>query len=490
MRVLLDMRVGLVSLFAGMALVANAADYEVSFDNDSQTASVRVRLQTGTAAEFRMPAWAPGDYRIVDFGRHVRSVRFSRLGETVGHSHPDTNTWRVESPVDTVTYQVEAQRAGIFSENFRLTADEVFVHGPAVLGYFEGRKEEAHELRIAPYPREGATLAIALTEAERYKFSAANYDVLVDSPFAMGTGVRISDFTVGGKRHQVAAFGPQGRNASPESYVPLLTKIVLQGHALFGELPYSKYVFLMDFGGDGGGLEHANSARLAMWIGDPDDAAGFLAHEYFHAFNVKRIRTKPLGPFDYTKPAVTGALWWLEGVTDYYAEVFLVRAGIKTRASSMRSLSSELRAFNRDPDRLKVSADESSRRVWEVNNSTGYGINYYTKGKLIGWVLDLAIRGETNGTKSLDDVMKALYAETKGDKPGFSESRIRELCVQIGGPALGSIYDVSVNLAVELPIAKVLPKMGMGLTEGVVQDDPSTASAAGAAWPKATSPAA
>jgi predicted metalloprotease with PDZ domain len=469
-------------LFA-LCASAQAADYEISFDAATSSANVRVTLSSGGASVFRMPAWSPGDYRIVDYGRHISDLKFTRNGATIASSKKDANTWQIEGEADSVSYRVATQRAGIFSENFRLASDEVFVHGPAVFGYFDGRKHEAQRLLISPYPREGSTVAIGLAEREPYKFEAKSYDELIDSPFAMGTGVRIVDFTFGARRHQVAAFGPQGRNASPAAYVPILTKIVEQGQKMFGELPYEKYVFLMDFGGDGGGLEHANSARLAMWLGDPADAAGFLAHEYFHAFNVKRIRSKPLGPFDYTKPAVTGALWWLEGVTDYYAEVFLVRAGITTREQAMRSLSSELRAFSRDADRLRVGADESSRRVWEVKNSSGYGINYYTKGKLIGWVLDLAIRSETQGKKSLDDVMKALYAETSGDKPGFAETRIRELCVKIGGPALATIYDDCVIKAVELPISSILGSLGMTLSEGIVRDDPAARNAVGQAWP-------
>ena len=478
------MRTSLLALLAAACVQLQAAEYTVSFDAGTSTAEVRVRLASGTANVFRMPAWAPGDYRIVDFGRHVRDLRFSYNGTTVAHSKKDANTWQADAEADSVSYRVATQRAGIFSENFRMNTDEVFVHGPAVFGYFEGRKYEPQKLAITPYPRDGATVAIGLVAKELYKFDAKNYDELIDSPFAMGTGVRLAEFTVGGKKHEVAAFGPQGRSASPSSYVPLLTKIVQQGMDMFGGLPYDKYVFLMDFGGDGGGLEHANSSRLAMWIGDPEDAAGFLAHEYFHTFNVKRIRSKPLGPFDYTQSAVTGALWWLEGVTDYYAEVFLVRANIKSREQAMRSLSSELRAFNRDDDRLRVSVDESSKRVWEAKNSSGFGINYYTKGKLIGWVLDLAIRSETQGKKSLDDVMKALYVETNGDKPGFAENRIRELCVQVGGPALGQVYDDCVVKAVELPLRPILGSLGMILTEGIVRDDHLARNAVGQAWPR------
>ena len=176
----------------------------------------------------------------------------------------------------------------------------------------------------------------------------------------------------------------------------------------------------------------------------------------------------------------------MEGVTDYYAEVLSVRAEIKNRQSLMRGLSSEYRAFQRDADRLKISADESSRRVWESKNSSGYGINYYTKGKLIGWILDLAIRGHTGGKKSLDDVMSALYNETKGTKPGFSDNRIRELCIQVGGETLGPIYDDCVIRAVELPLDSVARNVGMTLVNGIVSDDPAAKSAAGSSWPFAT----
>ncbi|MDQ2985176.1 MAG: hypothetical protein M3R13_00470 [Armatimonadota bacterium] len=459
------------------------AGYEVSFDLAGSSATVRIRLDDAAATDFHMPAWSPGDYRIVDYGKHVTNVRFTRLGDVLSATHPSVNHWKASAPADMVEYRVSTQRAGIFSENFRLTADEVFVHGPAVFGYFAGHQREKQSLGLTPYPGDGAQVAIGLTGIKKYTFLAKDYDELVDSPFAMGSGVRSADFVVGGKLHQVAAFGTQSAGVALGPFVEVGQKVATACLDIFGELPYDKYVFLFDFGGGGGGLEHANSARMSMWPGGARDAAGFIAHEFFHAFNVKRIRPRVLGPFDYTKPAVTGALWWLEGVTDYYAQLITVRAGMATRESAMRSLSSEYRAFQRMENRLKVSADESSRRVWEAKNSSGYGINYYTKGKLIGWVLDLAIRGETGGKKSLDDVMRALYAETKGDKPGFAETRIRELCVQIGGEALGPIYDDCVIKPVDLPIAGVLPGVGMQLLGGIVRDDPAAKSPAGAEWP-------
>jgi len=470
-------------LFSVAAASLSAAQYEISFDPATSSALVQVRLDSGTATEFHMPAWSPGDYRIVDYGQDVSAVRFTRLGTAVTSTHPSINFWKADSPADKVEYRVSTQKSGIFSENFRMTSEEVFVHGPALFGWFAGHQNEKQTLALTPYPGDGANVAISLPSIDKYTFTALNYDVLLDSPFAMGSNVRLADFVVGGKKHEIAAFGPRSNGVALSGLVSVGQRVATQCLDIFGELPYDKYVFLLDFGGNGGGLEHLNSARLAMW-GNGDGSEGFIAHEFFHAFNVKRIRPKPLGPFDYTKPAITGALWWLEGVTDYYATVICVRAGYLSRESAMRSLSTELRAFNRDADRLAVSANESSRRVWESKNSSGYGINYYTKGKLIGWVLDLAIRGETNGKKSLDDVMRALYEETKNGKPGFAETRIRELCVKIGGPALGHIYDDCVMHAVELPIANVLSKLGMKIVDRNVLDDEANPSAVGKAWPK------
>jgi predicted metalloprotease with PDZ domain len=216
-----------------------------------------------------------------------------------------------------------------------------------------------------------------------------------------------------------------------------------------------------------------------------EQAAGLIFHEYFHAFNVKRIRSKPLGPFDYTKPAVTGAIWWLEGVTDYYADVLAVRTGVQTRETFLRTAGGTFNSFHRGQGYTRASADESSRRVWETRGSQGYGFSYYTKGWLIGMTLDLAIRSGSGNKKSLDDVIRDLYNETKG-KDGFSETRIRELCIKHGGEKLGAIYDASVMQPVRIPIEGVLSDAGLALSEsGIVPAASPAAEAAAVAksWP-------
>lgn len=424
------------------------------------------------STQFRMPAWAPGDYRIVNFGTNLTDVRFFRGGAPVPSEKDaaDPNLWRFADGADEVRYVVARVKGGIFSENLRVTSREMFAQWPAVLGWFDGHANEEHTLRVRALTSDSkveiALRAAATTESGYFTFIAPDYDTLIDAPMVMGPDIRVQPFVVGGKQHAIVGFG---RNVPSDlsEYAAICSRIAGAALRLMGELPYERYLFLIDFNGPGGGLEHMNSARLAIPSGAPPRAmAGFLAHEFFHLYNVKRIRPRPLGPFDYTKPAITGSLWWLEGVTDYYAEVLLLRAGILSPDEFLDEIG---RALNMSRRSRRVSLDEASRRVWEADNSSGYGVDYYTGGKAVGALLDLAIRAASGGARSLDDVLLALYKETGGGKPGFAESRIRELCVRYGGASLGDIYDRSVMIAGPLPLDDVLPKAGLELRNGLTR---------------------
>lgn len=418
------------------------------------------------STEFRMPAWAPGDYRIVNFGTNLTDVQFFRDGVAVQSEKDgqDPNLWRLPNGADQARYVVARIRSGIFSENLRVTQREMFAQWPAVLGWFKDHANEEHTLRVrALTPDSKVEVALReLPQAESgyFSFSAPDYDSLIDAPLVMGPDIRVHPFVVGGKSHAIVGFG-RGAPSDLSEYGLICSRIVGAALRLMGELPYERYLFLIDFNGPGGGLEHKNSARLAIPSSAPPRAmAGFLAHEFFHLYNVKRIRPRPLGPFDYTKPAVTGALWWLEGVTDYYAEVLLLRAGLITSDEFLDEIG---RALNIASRARSVSLDESSRRVWEANNSSGFRVDYYTGGKAVGALLDLAIRSATDGARSLDDVLLALYKETSGGKPGFAEDRIRELCIQYGGVKVGEVYDKCVMIAGPLPLDEVLSAVGLEL---------------------------
>ncbi|HWP30144.1 MAG TPA: hypothetical protein VNK96_00225 [Fimbriimonadales bacterium] len=427
--------------------------------------------------EFRMPAWAPGDYRIVNFGKRLRNVSFTLDGGSVSYERSDDpNLWKLPNGADKVSYFVPSTGPSLFTEDIRVNSQEMYIEGPAVFGYFQGHQEERQTLKVRLLSV-NASIETALEKMDSDSegwggFSAPNYETLVDSPIVMGTKIRVKTFMVAGKEHRIVGFNnPQ--SVDLEEYARVSQRIVEAVYDLFGELPYKRYLFLFDFGGSGGGLEHANCARLAIPSGTRAiHVASFIAHEYFHAFNVKRIRPKVLGPFDYTKPAITGTLWWMEGVTDYYAEVLITRAGLQTRKDFLEDMSYTIQALESTPASMRVSADESSRRVWEANNSSGYGLDYYLKGKAIGLLFDISIRGYTKGERSLDDVLLALYKETKNGKPGFEENRIKELCVMFGGKEMESLYDRAVLKPGKLPFSEVAPLIGMKWESGALFDDP------------------
>ena len=474
----------LAALF--LSSLVQAADYTVMPLPATKQAKVIVQLASGElSTEFRMPAWAPGDYEIFNYGRMISDVRFYLGRQQVSSGRAgDPNLWVIDGGADRVEYLVSESR-GNFSPNLRVTAVETFVSGPGVLGWFKDQADQVHTLSIVH--EEGMKVAIALPHTQTSPkvdvFRAKNYDVLIDSPFAVSRNLRTKDFTVGGRRHTVAAFN-QPEAADLDAFASVCAKAAEGALALFGELPYESYTFLFDFGGPGGGLEHADCTRIGLGTrATAQQSSGIIFHEYFHAFNVKRIRSKPLGPFDYSKPAITGAIWWLEGVTDYYSDVLQVRTEVMSRDQFLRSMAGAFNGFHNDDAYLRVSADESSRRVWDSRGSFGFGgVSYYTKGSLVGMALDLAIRGESGGEKSLDDVIRDLFQETKG-KDGFSETRIRELCIKHGGDNLGPIYDECVMKPLRIPIEPILAKAGLSLANGAITS--TGGSQIGATWPMA-----
>lgn len=454
---------GLTALVASSAL---AADYTLQPNPADGTATITLQIKGKPSNQFRMPAWAPGDYEIFNYGQYISDVQFSLKGKSVtGKNEADLNLWTIPEGADTVNYKVKPS-PGNFSPNLRVKEREAFISGPGVLGWFNGHDREAHTLGLKKLtPTDLCATALAQSDkGDTIALTATNYDELLDSPTAWGPDIKLHTFTVGGKPHVVAAYG---RNQSVDlpSFETMTTKLITENQKMFGELPYPRYYFMCDFGGGGGGLEHLNSARLGLWSTNANSSISFISHEYFHLFNVKRIRPKVLGPFDYTKPAVNSYLWWLEGVTDYYASVIAYRAGLITRKQLLNDLGGSAFSIGRNQTALKYSAAEVSRRVWEGGGSNGFqGLSYYEKGRVIGLALDLAIRQHSAGKHSLDSVIVQLFNECKGSKPGYADGRIRELCIQFGGPKLGPIYDKCVDQPVPMPWDEVLPGMGLALS--------------------------
>ncbi|MCH7903198.1 MAG: M61 family metallopeptidase [Armatimonadetes bacterium] len=472
-----------------LAAVCRPAWYFIAAMPDTKQARVVVVLEDGdTATEFRMPGWAPGDYEMFNYGKKIEQVKFSLNGEQVtAKKGSDVNLWTIEGGANVVEYIVNESR-GTFSPNLRVTQDEMFVSGPGVFGWFAGHADEKQTLHVM-LNTESAKVACSLDPIDPMQgaasYSAVNYDELIDSPIVVGDNVRIHEFEVHGKSHAIVGYNKSG-GVDLKKFEDNARKVVEEAFKLFGELPYDRYYFMFDFGGPGGGLEHLDSTRIGISRrASARQARSIMFHEYFHTFNVKRIRDKALKPFDYTKPAVTGALWWFEGVTSYYAAVFACRAGLISQQEFMNSMGRGLTSLVRNRQFLEVSAYESSRRVWEARGSRGYGISYYAKGQNVGIVLDLAIRGFSNGKYSLDNVMHDLYKETVNG-PGFAEDRIRQLCIQYGGEQLGEVYDAAVMRPGPVPITQPMLLTALKMTVGGFKINDIASDAArsiGEVWP-------
>lgn len=218
-----------------------------------------------------------------------------------------------------------------------------------------------------------------------------------------------------------------------------------------------------------GGLEHLSSTQITLASGLGIRAVSVIAHEFFHLWNVKRIRTRVLGPFDYTQLPETGGLWWMEGVTDYYAHYLLHVYGWVGRDIMFKDIVDNLGTVRRNPARMEISPYDASLRVGEASNgrgnSGGYRVNYYSMGWICGMILDLEMRARTEGKQSLDDVMLALWDMTKDDQPGFEEDEIRKQLVRFGGAEMGEVYDNLIRKPGEVPVELALAKAGLKLEE-------------------------
>lgn len=430
-------------------------------------------IVTGTVPEktlqFQMAVWSPGDYHVMDHAKYVRSVKATNeKKETLSVQHPDANTWEV--PADgtpiTLEYDLPNTPPGYFSENVQVRDKYAFYNGPATYMYLVGHKDAPAVVTVALPSGWKATAVMpleALPPASKttMSFRAPDYDTLADSPLLCGECVT-REFTVVGKPHTLAYFGAH-TGTNYDDLIPVVQKIVTEENRLMGGPPYERYVIFLDVGGRGGGLEHLNSHRLAWFRGTPARfGAGGIAHEFFHLWNVKRIRPAVLGPFDYITPPRTKNLWFAEGVTSYYGDLSVCRAGLTNESEYLGGMAEKIQALQANPARLRVTAEQSSEKVWNGGFSQGYGgLSYYLKGELIGLCLDLKIRALTQNAKSLDDVMHILLARYGLPKPGYPEDGLRQATIETGGAEMGAFYDRLCRTTEEMPFDECLRFMGL-----------------------------
>lgn len=416
--------------------------------------TLEVRDTAGPVLDLALPAWTPGSYMIREYARHVQEfAACSAAGAGLPWRKLDKATWRIETsgaPYVRVSYKVYANELTVRTSH--LDSSHGYFNPATVCMYIPDRTDELLVVHvIAP---EGWHVATGLDPigdgeigdgrlehapspisnlqppAPVASFIARDYDELVDAPFECGTH-RLLAFEVDGIPHRIALWG-RG-NEDQAQLIADTKRIVETTRDMFGGLPYDHYTFIVHLAdGRGGGLEHRNSVTMLVdrWTFQPRKSyeryLGLTAHEFFHVWNVKRLRAVPLGPFDYSRENYTRQLWAMEGVTSYYTELLLLRAGLIAPARYFELLSDKIKALQGQPGRALQSLEQSSFDAWiklyrPDENTPNSAISYYLKGELVALLLDLEIRRRTTGARALDDVLRSLYANYPIAGPGIPE---------------------------------------------------------------------
>ena len=460
---------------------------------------VEIHVKRGLAAWPKedilvMPVWTPGSYLIREFERHVQDFAAADAsGQPLQWEKIDKNSWRVKTnflPEWRVTYRVYANELSVRTNE--LNSDHAFWNNAALLMYVQGFLGAPSTLQIlAPQPWKVAT-GLPVEPGAKNTFRAENFDVLYDSPVEVSNFKTLS-FEVKGVPHRIVIDGDGNYDA--ERMRADVKKIVeAEVEIMGGEIPYHDYTFILHLRANaGGGLEHLNSTalgypRFGFHIAKGEgpnsaspfaaqferDYSGFLslvAHEFFHLWNVKRIRPDALGPFDYTKENYTKVLWVAEGITDYYADIALRRAGLVSDRDFLAGEARAIYGLQNTPGRLEQSAEESSFDTWvkfyrQDENSINSQISYYDKGALLGLLLDLEIRKRSNGAKSLDDVMRYLYSEFFKQKRNYGPDDFQKTCELMAGSSLEKFFVSYVRGREELDYNAGLVVAGLRLDSG------------------------
>ncbi|MGQ9541443.1 MAG: M61 family metallopeptidase [Armatimonadota bacterium] len=433
-----------------------------------------VDSQTLTIA---IPTWTPGWYQTMPYSEGIRDLQAeNERGEALQIQSLTHYSWRIETGgAQTVRlrYRVQASDEGMGFFGVAMGAHHAYINGAAAFVYEMDSKKVPHEVRFQlPTGWQVATAMDFTTQSDQRAFGdkedtfvAPNYDELIDSPIQMGR-FEVRDFHVRGVPMRVVFASESGNIlCNMGRIVADFQRIASVGIDLFGGAPFKRYLFIVHLSGRGfgGGLEHLSSTVLNVPDRRDLNINGLAAHEYFHAWNVKRIRPKVLGPFDYTQPVRTRALWWCEGVTDYYASLLLVRAGLIGDRAFRQDMEREILTLENNPARERVSAEDASWNVWEGNGMGYGGLSYYNKGKVIGFLLDVYIRGVTGNRKSLDDVMRFLMERYAYPRPGFEENGILEAINRVVARDVSDLYRRMVQSTEPLPYDEILPYAGFRL---------------------------
>ena len=429
--------------------------FEVSFtEPQAHYAEVEMNISgiNKDYVDVKMPVWAPGSYLVREFSKNVEGFKASAAGKPVKFEKVRKNIWRVYGAKANqlkVNYRVYANEVSVRTSF--IDASHAFLSSTGIFMYPDGHLKSPSTVKVIPF--EGwskVSTGLEPVAGQKFTYTAKDFDILYDSPLEVGNQ-EIFDFTASGVKHKVAMYG--GGNYDKERLKVDMAKIVEQGTAIYGENPNKHYTFIVhNFERGGGGLEHLNSTVLGASRNQYDNERGYngfldlVAHEYYHLWNVKRLRPVALGPFDYDNEVYTTNLWIAEGFTAYYENKLTHRAGFNDQLTFVNKLAGAVAAVENTPGARVQSAAMASYDAWikqyrPDENSSNSAISYYSKGEVIGLMMDLAIANATKGAKSLDDVMKAMYLQGKAQGKGYTDAEFKAMVEKISGISFTSFWD-------------------------------------------------
>lgn len=437
--------------------------------------------------EVKMPVWTPGSYLVREFSKNVNLVKaFTKDGKSISVTKKSKNAWIINAGKEKdiqVKYEVYAFELSVRTPFLDLTHG--FVSGSGVFMYTEKSKNQSGNVTIFPH-ESFKRISTSLPGDHGYtglgqRFQFENYDQLVDCPMEIGNQ-EIFEFTAAGVLHTVAMYGEA--NYSVEQLKRDMPKIVEAETAVIGKNPNKTYTFIVHNVVDGqGGLEHMNSCVLSVnrWTYAGKQYVDFLnlvAHEYFHLWNVKRIRPVELGPFNYDSENYTSLLWVMEGFTSYYDELILRRTGFYTEEEFLAKLQSSINYVEGTPGSRVQPVAHASFDAWVKayrpnENSSNTTMTYYSRGSVLASVIDAMIITETDGKKCLDHFLQQLYTTYyEGLKRGFSEAEFKMELAKFVGKNMDEFFAKYVDGTEIIPYKEYYTPVGLNVQD-ITTNNPS-----------------
>ena len=468
-------------------LIGTKADiiYDLSFEHAKRHCiSIRMTISNNasTSVIIKSPVWIPGSYKVRDMNAHQHDIAIHDAGgNSLNWKWLAKHVIEIDNPTQSdivVSYEYYANDRGVRTSH--VNRNHAFIMPVACLMYVEGRMEEIHHVRINNDHLEWKTITTALSPVHEGKspslFGALNYHILIDSPIEIGNHV-ISEFQVEGSKHEVAIIGHE--TVDMEWITGEIKRAVEIQLDFWGDLPYDRYVFFLMVGeGLRGGLEHLRcnvSAVEPSAFRDRPAAQGMMAllvHEFFHTWNVKRIRPIELGPFNYEQENYTRMLWLAEGWTSYYDDLLSYRSGFYSRDEYLSVLAqSHLGKLARVPGRFSMSLKDSSFLAWTNLYSMSPDQHnqfpsYYTKGGIVALLMDILIIAKSGGKHKLEHVLRVMWEKYKTDgRTGFSEEDIISIIETHCNVSIKKEFDEWHNGTAELPYQSVFDLIGLEWNE-------------------------